>query len=101
MTVWQWGPLRVPVCGGAYLRILPFRFVRACLRRIDKARPLVVYVHPWEVFQHTPRLALPALSRLVTYHNLGQMKSRLTALLDEFRFASMKRVLEATGVWDR
>jgi polysaccharide deacetylase family protein (PEP-CTERM system associated) len=101
MTVWSWAGLRVPICGGFYLRALPLRFVLFALREVNRQRPFVLYVHPWETFAGTPRLALPLLSRLVTYHNLQDMMARLTMLLDVFSFAPMRTVLERMGELSR
>jgi len=98
MSVWSWAGLRVPVCGGFYLRTLPLQFVMSCLRQINRQRPFVIYVHPWETFANTPRLALPLASRFITYYNLKGMMARLTRLLDTFSFAPMRTVLEAQGL---
>jgi polysaccharide deacetylase family protein (PEP-CTERM system associated) len=54
MSVWQWAGLRVPVCGGFYLRALPFFWIQFCLRQIQRQRPFAVYVHPWETYARTP-----------------------------------------------
>jgi len=101
MSIWAWKRLRVPVCGGFYLRALPFGFIRFCLRQINQRRPFAIYVHPWEAHTDTPRLALPLLSRFGTYYNIGGMESRLVDLLDEFSFAPMRSVLEEMGEWTR
>jgi len=97
VSVWTWAGLRVPVCGGFYLRVLPFGFTRLCLQQISQRRPFAIYVHPWETYPGTPRLALPVLSRFVTYYNIGNMMHRLVALLDAFPFAPMRTVLEEMG----
>ena len=97
ISVWTWAGLRVPVCGGFYLRALPWPFVRFGLREISASRPFVIYVHPWEAYRETPRLSLPFLSRFITYYNIGKMSERLTRLLEIFRFAPMKTVLEELG----
>lgn len=94
MTVWSWAGLRVPICGGFYLRALPLRFVHFALRQVNRQRPFVLYVHPWETFADTPRLELPLPSRFITYYNLRSMMSRLAWLLDAFSFAPMRTVLE-------
>jgi polysaccharide deacetylase family protein (PEP-CTERM system associated) len=102
MSVWSWAGLRVPICGGFYLRSLPFQFILSCLRQINHRRqPFVIYVHPWETFADTPRLALPPVSRLITYYNLKDMMARLTRLLDAFCFAPMRTVLETLGCLQR
>jgi polysaccharide deacetylase family protein (PEP-CTERM system associated) len=97
LSVWAWAGLRVPVCGGFYLRALPFGFVNFCMRQISRKRPLAVYVHPWEMYRDTPRLSVPLVARFITYYNLDEMIHRFTALLDGFRFAPMKTVLEEMG----
>ena len=98
MSVWSWAGLRVPICGGFYLRTLPFQFILSCLRQINRQRPFVIYVHPWETYANTPRLALPLASRFITYYNLQGMMARLTRLLDTFSFAPMRTVLETQGL---
>jgi len=97
MSVWVWGCLKVPVCGGFYLRALPFGLIQSCLRQINRQQPFVIYVHPWEVYPHTPRLPLPVVSRFLTYYNLESMFGRLETLIGEFSFAPMRTVLEETG----
>ena len=101
MSVWSWAGLRVPICGGFYLRVLPFQFVRSALKQINRQRPFVLYVHPWETFAGTPRLPLPLASRFITYYHLQDMMARLTALLDAFSFAPMRTVLEGMGELSR
>jgi polysaccharide deacetylase family protein (PEP-CTERM system associated) len=97
MSVWSWAGIKLPVCGGSYLRVLPWWLIRSCLHRISKERPFVIYVHPWETYPPTQRLPLPIASRLVTYHNLGRMLGRLESLLDQFSFAPMQAVLAEMG----
>jgi peptidoglycan-N-acetylglucosamine deacetylase len=97
LSVWSWAGLRVPVCGGFYLRALPLAFVQFCLRQISQQRPFVIYLHPWESYAGTPRLRLPLLSRWATYHNASFMMDRIAAILDGFSFAPMRTVLAERG----
>jgi len=97
MSVWSWAGIKLPVCGGAYLRLLPWWLIQTCLHRIGQERSFVIYVHPWETYPLTRRLRLPIASRLVTYHNLDAMMSRLESLLEQFSFAPMRAVLEEMG----
>ena len=97
MSVWTCASLRVPVCGGFYLRALPFGFIKFALQQINQHRPFTIYVHPWETCSDTPRLALPFVSRFVTYYNIGNMMQRLVGLLDAFSFAPMRTVLGEMG----
>lgn len=80
-----------PVGGGAYLRILPYRYTAAGLRRInqDEHQPACVYLHPWELDPEQPRLARGLIARTRTYTGLSGMERKLERLLSEFRFAPM------------
>lgn len=87
----------VPAAGGGYLRLLPYRYTAAALRRINTLdrRPACVYLHPWEVDPGQPRLATGWASRLRTYHGLNGMRGKLRRLLGEFRFAPFGEVYPA------
>ncbi|MGV3464185.1 MAG: polysaccharide deacetylase family protein, partial [Heyndrickxia sp.] len=48
-TVMQIGNnLTFPFAGGFYLRFFPFQMVRRLLKLVNKDRPGLIYVHPWE-----------------------------------------------------
>jgi polysaccharide deacetylase family protein (PEP-CTERM system associated) len=83
-----------PVGGGGYLRLLPYRYTAAGIRRINSAdqQPACIYVHPWEFDPEQPRLASGAISRLRTYTGLRGMKSKLQRLLSDFRFSPLRTV---------
>lgn len=83
-----------PVGGGAYLRLLPYRYTAAGIRRINEAdqQPACMYFHPWELDQDQPRLARGWLSRLRTYHGLGSMPGKLDQLLSDFPFGTLAAV---------
>jgi hypothetical protein len=70
LSVFKMGPLRLPVAGGTYLRIIPFVILQEMLRRIARKRPLVLYAHPFEFFPDTPRRPLPLHERFAIYHNI-------------------------------
>jgi polysaccharide deacetylase family protein (PEP-CTERM system associated) len=83
-----------PVGGGAYLRLLPYRYIAAGLRKINREeqQPACVYFHPWEIDPDQPRLATGILSRMRTYTGLRTMLSKIDRLLREFDFAPMTDV---------
>jgi len=39
----------IPVCGGGYLRLFPFAFTKYAFKRIFKKRPVILYLHPYEL----------------------------------------------------
>jgi polysaccharide deacetylase family protein (PEP-CTERM system associated) len=80
-----------PVGGGAYLRLLPYAYIAAGIRRINatEGEPACVYVHPWELDADVPRLAQNGIARLRTYTGLPGMKSKFGCLLRDFRFGPL------------
>ena len=92
--------VRVPVSGGGYFRLLPYPVTRAGLRQINGrfARPFTFYLHPWEIDPDQPRVQVGWLSRFRHYTNLHRCESRLRRLLSDFRFGTMREVLQAFGL---
>jgi polysaccharide deacetylase family protein (PEP-CTERM system associated) len=88
--------LKIPVTGGGYFRIFPYRLTLAGLRSINAAgRPFAFYLHPWEIDPGQPRVAVGMLSRFRHYTNLTRCQDRLRRLLTEFEFSPMAQVLQA------
>ena len=59
MSVCQWGSrFRLPIAGGGYFRLFPFKVTAKLLRRVNRkfAQPFVFYTHPWELDPDQPRL---------------------------------------------
>jgi polysaccharide deacetylase family protein (PEP-CTERM system associated) len=83
-----------PVGGGAYLRILPYRYTAAGLRRINQRekRPACIYFHPWELDSEQPRLTSELIPRLRTYTGLHGMRKKLERLMTDFRFSNLSSV---------
>lgn len=100
MSTSRIGGVRLPVSGGGYFRLLPYRLTRMGLRRINhqEKRPFVFYLHPWEVDPDQPSIKAKLLSRVRHYTNLARTESRLRRLLGDFRFAPMRDVLADLGL---
>jgi len=87
--------MNLPGPGGGSLRILPFRYSRhvLCKLNVRHNQPGLVYLHPWEIDPDQPRLPVKWRSRFRHYTGLEKTATKLTRLLMEFRFASMSEVL--------
>jgi polysaccharide deacetylase family protein (PEP-CTERM system associated) len=99
------GPLRVPMAGGGYMRLMPGWAMRAALRGAQaRRRPAMVYLHPWELDADQPRL--PAGPVTTWRHRVGLRTTRpkLLRLLADFRFdtaaAVLSRCMENLPVFD-
>jgi polysaccharide deacetylase family protein (PEP-CTERM system associated) len=93
---------RLPVAGGGYFRLLPYWLTRRAIRHLNRVerQPAVVYLHPWEIDQHQPRLSVGRLTRLRHSVNIDETEGKLGRLLADFRFAPAAQVLAETGVLD-
>jgi polysaccharide deacetylase family protein (PEP-CTERM system associated) len=82
----------LPIGGGGYFRLLPYGWTRWGTARVNRVegRPVMFYLHPWEVDPGQPRLPASVLGRLRHYRNLAQTEPRLRRLLGEFRFGPIE-----------
>jgi len=87
------GRLKVPIAGGFYLRMFPSRFLSWGLKRINQSQPFILYVHPWESYEKTPRFRLPLYKRIISYYGIDSVMIKLEYLLKDFLFARVDRVL--------
>ncbi|MFC2066158.1 DUF3473 domain-containing protein [Chloroflexota bacterium] len=86
----------IPVAGGFYLRILPLWFLKFAIRRVNKTRAAVIYIHPWETYPGTPRLnSMPLFPRFVTYYGINSALAKLEGLLKEFEFKPLCEFLDS------
>ncbi|MEW6376477.1 MAG: polysaccharide deacetylase family protein [Thermodesulfobacteriota bacterium] len=90
------GRLKIPIAGGFYLRIFPLPFLYWGLKRINQYHPFLLYFHPWEGYEKTPRLKLPLYKRVISYYGIPSAREKLKFLLEHFRFARVDQVLGLT-----
>ena len=94
------GPLNLPVAGGGYFRILPYAWTRWGIARVNRRerRPVIFYLHPWEIDPEQPRLRAGVVSRFRHYRNLHETEPRLRELLREFAWGTLRSLLPSTPV---
>ena len=79
----------IPVSGGGYFRLFPYRLTRMALSKINKRehQPFVFFIHPWEMDPEQPRMkGASAVSRFRHYTNLAKTAERFEKLLGDFDF---------------
>ncbi len=93
-TVRLSGQRVTPVGGGGYLRLLPYRYTAAGIRRLNREekQPACIYFHPWELDAEQPRLPLKLIAQVRTYTGLKGMEKKLDCLLRDFRFSTFSPV---------
>ena len=97
VAVARWGPIRLPVGGGFYLRALPFGVFRWSLDHILRTRPFSLYLHPRETHPEEKRLSLDPVDGFITYVNLHTVVEKLERLYPRYRWVTMREVLEMEG----
>jgi polysaccharide deacetylase family protein (PEP-CTERM system associated) len=85
----------LPIAGGGYFRLLPYGWTRWGVARVNRIerRPIIFYLHPWEIDPDQPRMAVAGLSKLRHYRNLHLMEPRLRALIKSFAFGPLRDLL--------
>jgi polysaccharide deacetylase family protein (PEP-CTERM system associated) len=72
----------IPMGGGWGLRAAqPARALKALEGRLAAGRPAILWVHPWEVDDDPPQVALPASLRFAHYFRLAGFAQRLETIL--------------------
>jgi len=108
MTTLKIANKTIPIAGGGYFRLYPYRFSHFLLQRFQSTeqRSGMFYMHPWEIDPQQPRLrGIPAKSAFRHYLNLSRQLERLTRLIEDFCWGRMDEVFvrpmqESTGTED-
>ncbi len=87
--------INLPVAGGGYFRLYPYWLTYALCRKIHReGRPVVTYIHPWELDPEQPRLPrLPWPTRFRHYVNLAKTEHKLSRLLGHFNWGTLETAL--------
>ena len=95
LTVARYFGLNVPIAGGFYLRAIPEWLLGRMMRgSVGAGRPLVLYVHNWELDRSLPRYNLGFKANTYCYHNQEATWGRLVRLLEEFEFTTFAQALK-------
>ena len=94
LSVVKFAGVKIPVAGGAYLRLFPAQFIILAIKKINKEkRPAIIYVHPWEIYEKTPRIKLPFPHGQITYYGINSALKKVESLLKNFKFGTVRNVL--------
>jgi polysaccharide deacetylase family protein (PEP-CTERM system associated) len=98
LPVLKIGGYGVPFTGGAYLRLLPYRFQAAAFSAmVDRSEPVVLDFHPWELDRDQPRLASAFGPAFHHYCGLKHTETRLRQLLQSFSFGALQTLTGASA----
>lgn len=93
--------MNFPIGGGGYFRLSPFSLIRFGIRRVNvrEQRPVMFYLHPWELDTGQPRPPMAWRHRFRHYIGLETETTKLSRLLRRFRFGTARDVLLAQTPW--
>ncbi len=93
LTVLRRAGVNIPIAGGFYLRALPLWFLKWAIKKVNDERPAIIYVHPWELYQKTPRINAPLKAKFIAYNGVNSAFRKLESLIKEFRFKTVREIL--------
>jgi len=93
----------IPACGGRYLQILPYQFTRKAFIENASKRPVIIYMHPYEIdesaypdYYHEQLRKAGIKKKLKSYLNWlnrGSFYKKIDRLTSEFQFSPMIEIV--------
>jgi peptidoglycan-N-acetylglucosamine deacetylase len=94
LTVYNFWKLKIPIGGGFYFRVIPYRVLKRLLKKINEKSPFVISIHPWETYHGTPRLPkIGFKAYIITYYGINNCLGKFEKLLGDFEFEPMRQVI--------
>ncbi|MHC4738612.1 MAG: DUF3473 domain-containing protein [Planctomycetota bacterium] len=94
-----------PAAGGGYIRHFPYIITKLAIKHIQKQRPVIVYMHPYEINTEdvafeTEHLSDSDKNKVSTFHkmqlrNRKSMPQKLLNLLSDFEFTSIAQIIDS------
>jgi len=91
LSIYPFAGVNFPVAGGGYFRLFPYAYFRLLFQRMNRqGKPIVFYLHPWELDPEQPRMNVRLDYQVRHYVNLEKTAARLEKLLNDFRFGPLR-----------
>lgn len=88
-----------PSLGGIYFRILPLKAYLALTKLISKTTPSIIYLHPYELFDLTPRIeSVPWLKKKIKYFGIKNALTKFEKMLKKINLISIKNHLDESSI---
>lgn len=83
--------ITIPVGGGVYNRWLPGFFSRWAYRQLNQqGRPVILYLHPWELDLEQPRIKVSIRELITHYGNRASLADKLRHICRTFNFVTLE-----------
>jgi len=91
--------VNLPIGGGGYFRLYPFALTQLGIEHVNRVerRPVMFYLHPWELDPGQPRPRMAWRHRFRHYVGMEKEEAKLSALLGRFQFGTAAEVLRSQG----
>jgi len=91
--------VNLPIGGGGYFRLMPFALTRLAIQHVNSVeqRPVMFYLHPWELDPGQPRPPMAWRHRFRLYVGVEKEAAKLAALFGRFQFGTAREVLQSFG----
>jgi len=87
--------IKIPFGGGGYLRFYPLFITRKLIRNFNrKEKPVIVYIHPWELDSNQPKIQVPFSTHIRHYLGIARMERKLRGILQSGEFGTVANFLE-------
>lgn len=93
----------LPAAGGGYIRHFPYFFSKWAMKKIQDERPIIVYMHPYDIDTQKRAFEIKHLSngektKAIRFHKMQQrnretVTRKLLRLLNEFEFTTISQVI--------
>ena len=93
----------LPVAGGGYIRHFPYMVTKRAITNIQKQRPAIIYLHPYEIDVQSKPFDVKHRSwtdqaRLIAFHKIQQrnrstVPKKILLLLAEFKFKTLWEII--------
>jgi len=90
------GPVRIPIAGGFYFRVMPFFIYKNFLKSVVSKRPVVLYFHPHELYGFVPQIKIPFWRKGIKFFGVKESFKKFEKLLklEDFEFTSAESFLK-------
>lgn len=89
------GKKLLPIAGGGFLRLYPYRVTHQYIDQMNKAGlPAVVYFHPWELDTKQKKQNVRLDKKFQHYVNMDSTDWKLSHLMERFKFGSLPDTLK-------
>lgn len=101
VAIWSKRNLPIPVAGGGYFRLLPYRFLKMTLNVITKKSPAIIYCHPYE-FNKNELIDYKSVTstRFRFYQGVGRggFTKKIQKLIRDFPVGRLDDVIKTWGI---